>query len=276
MKTTWEHQKRVGIFVVLGLLTICLSIFFIGGNEVFKSKLQLKARFPQIQGLTTGSVVSLSGIKVGNIDDVNFISNQNSVEVLLRIDQEFATKITEGSQIEIRTQGALGDKYLFITPGPIENSPLKKDALIPNAPNSDLLSVLSEKGDRAAAVFDILDNIQKITQSLLLENRMAKIPAQTEQVLLQMSQSLAESQKLLSDLRGPDSTGASSKMSRIMDKVEKIVNKIDRGEGSLGALINDTSVHDQLKNLLGAQSTSQQTRSLLRTSIKHQEGQQEK
>lgn len=273
MKTTWEHQKRVGIFVTIGILTICLSIFFIGGSEVFKSKLQLRARFPQIQGLTTGSVISLSGIKVGNIQDVNFIPNQNSIEVILNVDQEFNTKITEGSQIEIRTQGALGDKYLFITPGPIENPPLKKDAVIPNAPNSDLLSVLSEKGDRAAAVFDILDNLQKITQSLLLENRMAKIPAQTEQVLLQMSQTLVESQKLLSDMRGSDSSGASSKMSRIMDKVEKILNKIDKGEGSLGALINDTSVHDQLKNLLGAQSASQQTRSLLRTSIKHQESQ---
>jgi len=276
MKTTWEHQKRVGIFVALGLLTICLSIFFIGGNEIFKTKFQLKARFPQIQGLTKGSVVSLSGIKVGNIKDVNFITNQNSVEVILRIDQEFAAKITEGSQIEIRTQGALGDKYLFITPGPIENSPLAIDAILPNAPNSDLLSVLSEKGDRAAVVFDILDNLQKITKSLLLENRMAKIPAQTEQVLVELSQTVLESQKLLKDLRGSDSSGNSSKMSRIVDKVEKIVDKLERGEGSLGALINDTTIHDQLKSLLGAQNSSHQTRSLLRTSIKRQETQLDK
>jgi phospholipid/cholesterol/gamma-HCH transport system substrate-binding protein len=273
MKTTWEHQKRVGVFVAIGLLTICLSIFFIGGNEIFKSKSEFKAHFAQIQGITSGSVVSLSGIKVGNIKEVNFIPNQNSVEVTFSIDHQFANKITQGSKIEIRTQGALGDKYLFITPGPIEQSPLAKNSVIPNAPNTDILSVLSEKGDRAAAVFDILENLQKITQSLLLENRMAKIPAQTEQVLQQLSQTLAESHKLLKDIRGQDNTDSHSKISRIVDKVEKIVDKLDRGEGTLGALITDTTIHDQLKNLLGAQNTSHQTRSLLRTSIKHQENQ---
>lgn len=273
MKTTWEHQKRVGIFVAIGLFTLCFSIFFIGGNEIFKSKFQLKARFTQIQGLTNGSVVSLSGIKVGNIQDLNFLSSENTVELTLRIDQLFANKITQGSVIEIRTQGALGDKYLFITPGPIDNKPLEVGSVIPSAPNTDLLSVLSEKGDRATAVFEILDNLQKITHSLLLENRMAKIPAQTEQVLLQLSQNLTESVKLIKDLRGQDSNSNSSKISRIVDKVEKIIDKLERGEGTLGALINDSSIHDQLKSLLGTQNTTHQTRSLLRSSIKQQENQ---
>lgn len=273
MKTTWEHQKRVGIFVAIGLVIICLSIFFIGGNEIFKSTTPFKAHFSQIQGLTTGSVISLSGIKVGNIQDLNFISHQNAVEVTFTIDQEFSSKITEGSQIEIRTQGALGDKYLFITPGPVENKPLAENSLIPAAPQTDLISVLSEKGDRAAVLFEILENLQKITQSLVLDNKLAKIPAQTEKVLLQLSQSLTESHKLLRDLRGPDPTDSSSKIARIVDKAERIMNKLERGEGSLGALINDSSLHDQLKNLLGAQNPSQQTRSLLRTSIKQQENQ---
>lgn len=273
MKTTWEHKKRVGIFVTVGLITVCLSIFFIGGSRVFKSQFFLKAQFPQIQGLTSGSVVSLSGIKVGNIENVEFIPNQNSVEVTLKIDKEFSTKITKGSLIEIRTQGALGDKYLFITPGPIDSTPLTENTVIPTAPNTDILSVFSEKGDRAATIFDILEDLHKITQSLLLENRMAKIPAQTEAALRQMTQTLSEATKLLQDVRGQSEAGSPSKVAGVIDKLDKILGKLERGEGSLGALINDTTVHDQLKNLLGGQDTSQQTRSLLRTSIKHQEEQ---
>jgi phospholipid/cholesterol/gamma-HCH transport system substrate-binding protein len=273
MKTTWEHKKRVGVFVTLGVVTVCLSIFFIGGSEIFKSQYDLKAQFSQIQGLTEGSVVSLSGIKVGNIENVEFIPNQSTVEVTMRIEKVFSKKITQGSQIEIRTQGALGDKYLFITPGPTENQPLPENTVIPNAPNTDLLSVLSEKGERAATVFDILEDLHKITQSLLLENRMAKIPAQTELALKQMTATLSEATKLLQDLRGVKDAQGQTKIASVVDKLDKVLTKIENGEGSLGALINDTTVHDQLKNMLGAQNASQQTRSLLRTSIKHQEEQ---
>ncbi len=273
MKTTWEHKKRVGMFVTLGIITVCLSIFFVGGSRVFKSQYELKARFGQIQGLTNGSVVSLSGIKIGNIEKVEFIPHQNSIEVTMKIDKEFTEKITTGSQIEIRTQGALGDKYLFIIPGAIENPPLSENSLIPNAPNTDLLSVLSEKGDRATTIFDILDDLHKITQSLLLENRMAKIPAQAEGALKQMNVTLSEATKILHDFRGEGDGKSPSKISSIVDRLDKILGKLERGEGSLGALINDTTVHDQLKNLLGGPDSTHQTRSLLRTSIKHQEGQ---
>lgn len=273
MKTTWEHKKRVGVFVTIGLITICFSIFFIGGSEFFKSQYELKAQFAQIQGLTEGSVVSLSGIKVGNIKKIDFIPGQNSVEITMRIEKDFSSKITDGSQIEIRTQGALGDKFLFIIPGPINNPPLAENSVLPTAPNTDLLSVLSEKGDRATTLFDILEDLHKITQSLLMENRMAKIPQQTEAALQQMTQTLAEATKLLQDLRGQSESGAPSKAAGVISKLEKILSKIEQGEGSLGALINDTTVHDRLKSLLGAQDASSQTRSLLRTSIKHQEAQ---
>lgn len=272
MKTTQEHMKSVGIFVTLGIVIVCLSIFFIGGSELFKSQSSLRAHFPQIQGLTTGSVVSLSGIKIGNITEISFIPNQSSVEVIMSIEKTFSSKITTGSHIEIRTQGALGDKYLFITPGPINNPPVPEGDILPTAPNTDILSVLSEKGDRAATIFEILDDLHKITKSLALENRMAKIPLQTEIALKQLTLFLNEATETMQDLRGTNSPDSNSKLTSVINKLDKVLGKIERGEGSLGALINDTTIHDQLKALLGGQNTSQQARSLLRTSIKHQEG----
>lgn len=273
MKTTREHKKRVGVFVTAGIVIICFSIFFIGGSALFKPQFNLKAQFKQIQGLTEGSVVSLSGIKIGNIHKIEFLPQETTVEITMRIDKGFQSKITEGSAIEIRTQGALGDKYLFIIPGPIDKMPLAEDTIIPAAPNTDILSVLSEKGEKANTVFDILEDLHNITQSLLEENRMAKIPAQTEQALTQLTAALSEATKLLQDVRGQADAGAPSKAANVINKLDKILSKIEKGEGSLGALINDSTVHDKLKTLLGGQDATHQTRSLLRTSIKHQENQ---
>lgn len=274
MKTTREHKKRVGIFVTIGIIVICLSIFFIGGSALFKPQFELKAQFSQIQGLTEGSVVSLSGIKVGNVHKIDFIPQKNTVELTLKLEESFRSKITEGSTIEIKTQGALGDKFLFIVPGSVDKAPLAEGSVLPTAPNTDLLSVLSEKGERATTLFDILEDLHAITQSLLQENRMAKIPAQTEQALNQLTVALNEATKLLQDVRGQSSMGSPSKVANVMNKLDRILGKIENGEGTLGALINDSTVHNKLKILLGGQDAAQQTRSILRTSIKHQENQE--
>jgi phospholipid/cholesterol/gamma-HCH transport system substrate-binding protein len=148
---------------------------------------------------------------------------------------------------------------------------MAEGSMIPAAPESDLLSVLNNKGDRASTLFDILDNLHQITQSLLAENRMAKIPMQTEAALKQLNQTLTEATLTLRELRGQATNNNESKLAGVVTKLDRILGKIEKGEGSLGALINDSAVHDRLKNLLGTQDAAHQTRSLLRTSIKHQE-----
>lgn len=272
MKTTSEHKKRVGLFVTIGICVICTSIFFVGGSEIFKSQFYLKAQFPQIQGLTEGSIVSLSGIKVGNIESIQLLPQTSAVEVTLKIEKSFSTKITEGSLIEIRTQGALGDKYLFITPGPLDHAPIAENTILPVAPNTDIISVFSEKGDRAAVIFEILEDLHKITQALNSENHLAQLPKQTDLALRQLNSFLGEATTTLRELRGGvTSADGSSKISAVVSKLDTILNRIEKGEGTLGALINDTSIHDQLKTLLGGANATQQTRSLLRNSIKHQD-----
>jgi phospholipid/cholesterol/gamma-HCH transport system substrate-binding protein len=52
-----------------------------------------------------------------------------------------------------------------------------------------------------------------------------------------------------------------------MTKLEKIVDKVDKGEGTLGALINDRSIHDRIKNMLGAGQKTQQVKSILKSSV---------
>jgi phospholipid/cholesterol/gamma-HCH transport system substrate-binding protein len=45
------------------------------------------------------------------------------------------------------------------------------------------------------------------------------------------------------------------------------MNKIDRGDGTLGALINDRSIHERIKNILGAGQKSQQVKQILKSSV---------
>jgi phospholipid/cholesterol/gamma-HCH transport system substrate-binding protein len=52
-----------------------------------------------------------------------------------------------------------------------------------------------------------------------------------------------------------------------MNKFDRIMTKIDKGEGTLGALISDPSIHDQIKNILGGSQRKSQVKDMLRHSV---------
>ena len=66
-RPSFSHQVRVGFFVVIGLIIATASIFIVGGEGFMKKHIEIYADFESVQGLNEGSVVSLAGIKVGNI-----------------------------------------------------------------------------------------------------------------------------------------------------------------------------------------------------------------
>ena len=78
--------------------------------------------------------------------------------------------------------------------------------------------------------------------------------------------SLSEkSLKIVSELS--EGKSASMQVKGSLDRLNNILGKIDRGEGTLGALINDSSLHDQLKSLVGGTQRKDHVKSLMRTSI---------
>lgn len=271
MKTPKEHQVRVGFFITVGIVILCLSLFFLGGSNILKAQVYFKARFPQIQGLQNGSVVSFTGINIGNIEDIDLLSEENTVEVLMKIDAKFAKRFTEGTEVDIRTQGALGDKYIFVKPGDPKAKPLIENSIIPNMHATDIIALFNEKGDQAAQIFDILNDVHKITQSVASENQLANLIATTDSAMSQLKKTLEESERLIKEMRGSASPNEPSKITKSIDKLDHILTRLDKGEGTLGALLTDSTLHERLKTMLGADNKTNNIRSLMRTSIEHQE-----
>ncbi len=79
-----------------------------GGYEVF-------ATFSNVDGLTAGSNVRLSGVKVGTISKIEL--DPQTYLATLHIELEPNLHIPVDTEAEVSTQGLLGDKYLSLTPG---------------------------------------------------------------------------------------------------------------------------------------------------------------
>lgn len=265
MEASISHQIKVGIFIALGCLVVLGSIFFLGADKaLFTTYIRLNAHFEQVQGLAPGSVVSLSGINVGNVEKIDFISETNSLNVVLKVNEKFMGRITKGSTVEIKTQGALGDKYVFIYPGPVNEAPLKEGSILPVAKPTDLIGVVSERGNEFGKIFDMISDMEKLTAKVTADD---KIPSLIHNLELASRLLVGASQRADTLLQSVNTRETGERLHQAAERLENIMRKIDSGQGSLGAIINDPTLHMQLKALLGGEKKKESVKKLLRTSI---------
>lgn len=265
METSLKNNIKVGIFVLGGLIVVLTSIFLLGADKsLFTSYVRLHAQFKNVQGLVPGSVVSLAGVNIGNIEDIRFIPEQNLLDVILKVEQSHLSRIREGSEVEIKTQGALGDKFIYIIPGDYKNPELKEGSQLKVAESTDLFDIVSARGKETEKVFDIINELYVLTKTINSENRVGKIMDNFSTASKNFNDVSGEMKTMVTTLNLPSQ---GEKIKDAIDRMDSIVSKIDRGQGTLGALINDSSLHDQIKGFFGASQRKSHIKSVIRSSI---------
>lgn len=256
LKTQW----KVGIFVTLGLVAIMVSITLLGGGtSLFVPNANIKTKMQEAQGLAEGSVISLSGIVIGNVSKIEFDNESTQLIITLGIKKNYLKNIAKDSQVEIKTQGALGDKFIYVIPGDLKQGVIQDGDWISANVGSDILKIFSQRGNETEKIFDILGDVKVLTSSLTKDQRIEKI---LNSLVLTTSQ-LEKSTQQLSQLSKNMNLNP---LNSSLEKMDRIMTKIDRGDGTLGALINDPSIHKQIKNMLGGQDKKNTMKNILRVS----------
>jgi phospholipid/cholesterol/gamma-HCH transport system substrate-binding protein len=121
MENNGGHLKKLaaGLFFIIGLSLIALSIFFIGLDRgLTEPKFHVIALFNQVGGLVEGSPIRISGVDVGVVGAVDFLSQPikgRSLKVRLDIYKKYEFEFRKCSKISIRTEGVLGQKLIEIS-----------------------------------------------------------------------------------------------------------------------------------------------------------------
>ena len=263
-RLTTEYQ--VGTFVIVGLFLLCLSLFLLGGESVLVAKYyNLNVQLAEVQGLSEGSIVSLSGVKVGNIEKIEFSRETNTLTLQLRINQKYREQIRQGSTASVRTQGALGDKYIFIEPASGENAVLSDGGALTAAVSGDVLKVLSEKGADFEKIFEILGELNVLLKRINDQGRSDKVMANLVDSSKNLNDMIGQTKALVLDIRA--NIPQNKELKKSVESFAHILEKIDNGNGTLGALINDPTVHNRLKAILGGSARNKHLKSLIRETI---------
>jgi phospholipid/cholesterol/gamma-HCH transport system substrate-binding protein len=243
-------EYKVGIFVAIGLIVSMVSILLLGGNRVvFTRYVNIGSDFTEVQGLFPGAVVSLVGLPVGNVKKIEFVPGGSKLRVWMQIDRIYGERIVKGTTAEIRTQGALGDKYVYLAPGPAGSPALADGDQILASEDGDIIKMLTDKEQGIGQVIDLIKEMRIMVASINANNRAGNLMQNLVQASNQINTTMARLDSLIGAMHNqiPDN----QKLKSAITDLASILAKLDQGKGTLGALINDPSIHQNLKAFLG-------------------------
>ena len=265
-------EFRVGIFTLLGLAAILFAVFVIS-PDLFKrdERVNFYTVLDDAAGILPKTHVKTNGVNVGQVASIELLTN--ATKVVLAVEK--TVKIPKGSTIEIRTVGFLGDKFIEIkrTDDP---ELLNPGDLIPRSRDSaDLNEVIgmigkiakdvkkitgslsqslgTEEGQKSIA--EIVDNIREFTRDakdILADNKgdvrravadLRKFSHSLNDVLNQENKDKIDRILASFDASMVEVKGATKNINLISEKVQK-------GEGTIGRLVNDDKTLDELEGAI--------------------------
>lgn len=258
----------VGLFVFVACLVTSGFVVFMGGSNPFARDTSARAFFRDIRGLNVGAPVYFSGIQVGRVKGYQFPNAEEAsqpgqevgVYIVLNFFAEHRHRVQKDAVVTIATQGVLGDKVIVIRPGEKNEGEMTNGMTLASQQPSDIGDYMKKGGDLVENLGQVVSSLNGILSEISQSGKLGVIMTNLEK----MSISAASASKNF-DAMSKDDLQASVKSLR------RVLEKVDKGQGTLGALVNDPSLHEDLRVLVGGAQRSRAVRFLIRQAISSNE-----
>lgn len=250
---------KVGIFVTLGVGLVMVAILMLGGvSNWLTTRVQYHSYYDNVDGLIPGSKVVLNGIRIGTVETVEFDSSRRQIAVHIEILEKYSEWMRMDTLAEVQTQGVLGDKYVSLTTPGFEEPKLPPGSEIKTKVTGNLKQFIDSGEQLLGSLNDIASGISRVVKTFEKNGRSEKL----FDGLALTAQSLADTSKVI------HAQFDQLQLRSAVNHMDSILAKIDKGQGTLGALINDPSLYDDVKLLMGGANRNRVVRNLIRQTIK--------
>lgn len=271
MKLTKEI--KIALVAIVGILIMYFGINFLKGMNLFSTNNAYYMTFDDIQGLGASTPIYADGYKVGTVDGMEYDYKENG-PIKVKVDINKDLRIPQGSKAEIvkDLMGNLQVNLLLannprervepggVIPGAVNGGMMDKAAnLIPVVEkmlpklDSILTSVNALLADPALAAS--LHNVETITSNLTVSTRelntlMAGLNKQVPGMIGKANGVLDNTNRLTANLASLDVQGTLNKVNQTLESAHQFTEKLNSNQGSLGLLMNDTKLYDNLTSTI--------------------------
>ncbi|GGD07897.1 MlaD family protein [Hyunsoonleella pacifica] len=273
-----SKEVKTGILVLSGIILFIFGFNYLKGKNLLDSSRTFYAEYENVEGLVASTPVTINGLSVGKVMDIDFKGDgSGKLKVKLVVNSEF--EFSKNSRAELYETGLIGGKAIAIVPA-FDGAENAKDGdkLIGGvkAGLSELvnqrLTPLQEKIEKMMSEADaLLINLNEVFDANTKSNLRSSI-AGLDQLMSEfkttskslntlisredskLNKSLSNFETVSSNLVKVSDSIASTNIAQTVNNLESTLKNVDailtdfeKGEGSMGKLLKDEALYNNMK-----------------------------
>lgn len=271
-KGSGGKEAQVGIFVILGLVSFVVVLFWMTDPATLRGRYILHTVVDNAGGVRAGDPIQMQGINIGRVHDFEMLDGDR---VAIGMEVEGEWQIPEGSVTEMGESGLFGGRSIRVVRGPGPGFVEEGDTL-PGEGASDggLLGSVDELSAQAESVLGSIDRILdpetvgsvrgSARELEMLLSELSVIAREQRGQLADLTRTLNEAAQGLETASeaGPDIRSAVARADSAMAmlattsetldvavaSLNTVLGRMERGEGTLGRLSTDETLYVSLTN----------------------------
>ena len=272
-----SREVKTGLLAVVAIALLIFGYSFLKGNNLLNNDRTYYAIYDNVEGLSPGSNVTINGLAVGKVLAINFADTKGDLLVTFNIQNDF--QFSKNSKAQIYGGGLIGGKNLSIVPeydraeiaksgdtleGTIDEGifELVNERLTPLQKKVE--SVINSTDSVLTGVSNVLDEptrrnlretISDISQTAVyfkeasknLNTLLADNDEKLSRTFTNLDKVSTNFVKVSDSLSKVDVNALVKRMESVLADFESISSKVERGDGTLGQLINDPDMYNNME-----------------------------
>jgi len=265
---TYKQEVGVGAFVLVGVAVFLAGMFWLTGRSLHPTGMSQDVMFESVAGLKQGDPVLVSGVKKGRVARVA-LERVHSVRVTIEIAKDVRPHIDASAAVA--ALDLFGAKFIDYSPGTPEKELLPPGRVLTGANQPDITDVAQGVANRANELMENAANIvsdrlgEDIHNTLIVTQRaMAALANAPEGPFVkQTTRTLQATERVMQRVDSMLSAGTGRNIDSIATNLNKLTNelartttssdtllqRINRGQGTLGRMASDTMMYANLRDL---------------------------
>jgi phospholipid/cholesterol/gamma-HCH transport system substrate-binding protein len=271
-----NREIKTALLVLAGIALFIYGYSYLKGNSIFEGDKIIYTVFDEVEGLVPGAKVSINGLSVGKISQIDFLPN--TTKILITMNVRHTLDFSNSSTAVLYETGLIGGKAIAInTLFDPQNVVKTGDTLVSTVKpgltelinrqieplQAKIESMLSSADSLFSGVSNVLDNNTQVNLKNTLQN-LSLTTQNLNQASRSVMQILDQNQhhlnttfsnfeatsthlKAITDsISNAQISQSIREFTKTVEGLHRIVESIESGEGTVGKLINDETLYQNL------------------------------
>lgn len=281
-----SNETKVGILAAFAIAIFIIGYNFLKGNDIFSSENEFYAKYDKVEGLAISKPVLVNGYQIGRVSDLTLLEN-GQILAQFKIDPKYAIPKNTIARLEstdlLGSKAVvfdLGSSMTYAMDGDTLNAnvqqnileqvePVQKKAqMLISRMDSILTSVnqilnptfqenINRSFNSIARTLETLESTSKTVDGMVgvQSKRIDNILANAESISANLKNNNQQITNIITNFNTMSDQLAKANFKQTLDNADKavadlqaVMNKVNSGKGSVGLLLNDEKLYNNLNN----------------------------